>query len=95
MLPLAHLWGPDGAECPIRFVPKPSKEVANDPRASPTLHLGACVLIVADEIDSILALAVAVARVWLGIEIFLLKGVDVTASDKSSNLMLNVVRVSK
>jgi len=52
LLPLAHLWGPDGAECPIRFVPKPSKEVANDPRAAPALHLGACVLIVADEIDS-------------------------------------------
>jgi 8-oxo-dGTP pyrophosphatase MutT (NUDIX family) len=49
LLPLAHQWDADGADCPSRHAPVPSADVAADPRAAPALLLGACVLVVADE----------------------------------------------
>eukprot|EP00802_Teleaulax_amphioxeia_P021319 Tamp_21668.p1 GENE.Tamp_21668~~Tamp_21668.p1 ORF type:complete len:355 (+),score=59.89 Tamp_21668:3-1067(+) len=49
LLPLAHQWDADGADCPSRHAPQPSVAVSADPRAAPALLLGACVLVVADE----------------------------------------------
>lgn len=45
---LAHQWSAAGEDCPSRFAPVPSAAVAADPRAAPTLLLGACVLLVAE-----------------------------------------------
>ena len=46
VLPLAHQWDDQDADCPSRFAPKPSAAVAADTRAAPALLLGACVLVV-------------------------------------------------
>lgn len=46
LLPLAHQWDAEDAECPSRFAPAPSAAVAADRRAAPALLLGACVLVV-------------------------------------------------
>ena len=48
VLPLAHGYGE--AQCPSRMAPNPCTAVRDDIRAPPKLLLGACVLVVADEI---------------------------------------------